>query len=183
MKLIVGLGNPGKKYEKTRHNVGFMVLDELAKSENTNFLFSTKFKGEIARIHNEKVILLKPHTFMNSSGLSVLIVKQFFNIDNEDILIVHDDLDLNCGKIRFRQKGGSGGHKGLKSIMSCINAENFHRLKIGISKDEVIPVENYVLGKFSKLQIKCINDAVITSLNGIDSWISSDILYVMNKYN
>lgn len=182
MKLIVGLGNPGKKYEKTRHNIGFVILNELAKYEKVKFAKNSKFKGEITRIHDD-IILLKPITFMNLSGEAVLRVKQFYNIKDEDVLIVYDDLDLTCGKIRFKQKGSSGGHKGIKSIIQCLNTEDFHRLKIGIEKDEVIPVVNYVLGKFTKEQQKYMADAIITSLNGIGDWISKDILYVMNKYN
>src|SRR5690554_4911931 len=116
MKLIVGLGNPGKKYQKTRHNVGFMVLDELAKRENLKFNLKQRFKGEViaTTIENTSVLLLKPITFMNLSGESVLAVKQFYQISNDDILVIYDDLDLPSGKIRVKQRGSSAGHKGLK---------------------------------------------------------------------
>jgi len=185
MKLIVGLGNPGRKYLKTRHNIGFILIDELAKKEKINFALKTKFKAEIVQttINNESVILLKPNTFMNLSGEAVLAVMQFYNLNAEDVLVIYDDLDLVCGKIRIRQKGSSGGHKGLKSIISCINNENFHRLKIGIGRDEIIPVIDYVLGKFTKEQQQEINISIVTGIEAIYDWIAQDVTYIMNKYN
>lgn len=185
MKLIVGLGNPGRRYEKTRHNIGFMVIDEFAKKEKLDFSLKTKFKGEMVQttIQNESVILLKPNTFMNLSGQSVLALKQFYQINDEDILVIYDDLDLLCGKVRVRQKGSSGGHKGLKSIISCINSENFNRLKIGIDREEFIPVIDYVVGKFTTEQKKEINISIATSLEAIYDWLAHDVVYVMNKYN
>jgi peptidyl-tRNA hydrolase, PTH1 family len=184
MKLIVGLGNPGKKYEATRHNVGFMVIDELAKRHQVNLSEKSKFKGIIGSANiNDQVILLKPTTFMNLSGESVQLVKQFYGIKDEDILIIYDDLDLVCGKVRLRQKGSAGGHNGIKSIISSISSENFHRLKIGIDRDPFIPVVDYVLGKFTKQQKVEIEKSIIESLNIVEDWINHDILYVMNKYN
>ncbi|MDF2699648.1 MAG: aminoacyl-tRNA hydrolase [Haloplasmataceae bacterium] len=184
MKLIVGLGNPGKEYENTRHNIGFIMIDEYANSEKVIFTKS-KFKGELTKIiiGNEQVLLLKPTTYMNLSGEAVLAVKQFYDIKTENILIIYDDLDLPAGKIRLKQKGSAGGHKGIKSIISCLNSENFHRLKVGIDRDERIPVVDYVLGRFTKEQWKNIIDATSISLNAIDEWIKNDINYVMNKYN
>jgi peptidyl-tRNA hydrolase, PTH1 family len=184
MKLIVGLGNPGKKYEATRHNVGFMVIDELAKKFQINMSEKSKFKGVIGQGNiKDQVILLKPTTFMNLSGESVKLVKQFYNLKDQDILIIYDDLDLVCGKVRLRQKGSAGGHNGIKSILSSISSENFHRLKIGIDRDQVIPVVDYVLGKFTKQQKEAIDQAIMQSLNIIEDWVNHDILYVMNKYN
>lgn len=185
MKLIVGLGNPGRTYQKTRHNVGFMVLDELAKRLGFTFSFKPKFKGNIASttINNTAVVLLKPNTYMNLSGEAVLAVKQFYQLDDSDILVIHDDLDLPCGKIRVRQKGGSAGHKGLKSIINMINSENFQRIKIGIDKSIEIPVVDYVLGKFTKQEKKLIDEAIDTSIEIIYDWLTQDILSVMNKYN
>ncbi len=185
MKLIVGLGNPGRIYSKTRHNVGFMVIDEFAKKEGISFATKVKFKGQFVQttVKNQSVILLKPHTFMNLSGESVLAVKQFYNIKEEDIIVIYDDLDLASGIVRIRQKGSSGGHKGLKSIIDCLNTENFHRLRIGIDRDELIPVVDYVLGKFTDEQSDEINQAIMISLDVIYDWLEHDILYVMNKYN
>jgi PTH1 family peptidyl-tRNA hydrolase len=185
MKLIVGLGNPGKQYEKTRHNVGFSVLDEWLKRHQVSLTGKMKFKGEIGQttIENETVLFLKPKTYMNLSGESVQIVKNFYNINDSDILVIYDDLDLTSGTLRIRQKGSSGGHNGLKSIISCISSENFHRLRVGIDRDQVIPVVDYVLGKFSKEQMPHIKSAILQASEVIDDWIAHDILYVMNKYN
>lgn len=185
MKLIVGLGNPGKQYKNTRHNIGYLMLDELAKRENVKFSKKMKFKGQFIQtiIKNEQVILLKPITFMNLSGQSVQLVKKFYNINDEDILVIYDDLDLPTGKIRFKQKGSSGGHKGIKSIISCINSQDFHRLKIGIDRDDNIPVVDYVVGKFTKDQIDNIAKVIDISLDALDNWISNEITFVMNKYN
>ena len=119
MKLIVGLGNPGKNYHNTRHNIGFMFLDEIANRENLKFKLDTKLKCELTelKINNEKVILIKPQTYMNLSGQSVYAVCKYYNINLEDILVIQDDLDLELGKLRFRAKGTSGGHKGIQNII------------------------------------------------------------------
>lgn len=184
MKLIVGLGNPGKKYQKTRHNVGFMVLEELARRENLQFNVKQRFKGDVitTTLENISVTLLKPITYMNLSGEAVLAVKQFYQIENKDILVIYDDLDLPCGKIRVKQKGSSAGHRGLKSIISMIG-NDFHRIKIGIDKNPEIPTVDYVLGKFSKEEKKLIIEAIDTSIDIISDWLTQDILTVMNKYN
>jgi len=185
MKLIVGLGNPGKKYEQTRHNIGFMVIDSLSQKYNITMTEKSKFKGIIGQtnIGNESVILLKPTTYMNLSGESILAVKQFYNINDTDILVIYDDLDLVSGKIRIRQKGSAGGHNGLKSIIQNLGNQNFHRLKIGIDRSERIPVVDYVLGKFTKEQLPHIEQAIELSVNAVNDWIVQEIIYVMNKYN
>jgi len=185
MKLIVGLGNPGRQYKKTRHNIGFMVLDALVNKENLEFNKKEKFKGEICHttIRGQDVMLLKPLTYMNNSGEAVQLIKQFYQINDEDILVIHDDLDLPTGKIRVRQKGSSGGHKGIKSIIDHLKSESFHRIRIGIGKSDIIPVIDYVLENFSKDQLDEISNAINTSIDIIYDWLSYDILYVMNKYN
>lgn len=185
MKLIVGLGNPGSKYDGTRHNVGFMVIDALSAYHRIPLSQKGKFKGELGQgaIGNETVLLLKPQTFMNLSGESVLSVKQFYNIKEQDILVVYDDLDLDCGKIRIRQKGSAGGHNGIKSIIGCINSQNFHRLKIGIGRDPRIQGADYVLGKFTKEQKESIATSINLGVDIVSDWLNQDITYVMNKYN
>lgn len=185
MKLIVGLGNPGKKYDRTRHNVGFMVIDAFCKEKGGQLATKAKFKGEFAQlsIHGETVLLLKPHTYMNLSGESVRAVQQFYNIKEQDILVVHDDLDLPTGKIRIRQKGSAGGHNGLKSIIQHLSSEQFHRLKIGIDKDPNIPTVNYVLGRFSKTEQTVIDETISMCVDVLDDWVQNDIITVMNKYN
>mgnify|MGYP001358292282 FL=1 len=185
MKLIVGLGNPGKKYEQTRHNAGFMVIDAYAKKHGVSLSKKQKFKGEIGQFTKggETILLLKPLTYMNLSGESVRAVREFYGIHDTDILIVYDDLDLSTGKLRIRQKGSAGGHNGIKSIIEHLHSQNFHRLRIGIDRHPVIPTVDYVLGRFSKAEKALIDDAIVTSMDVLDDWIDHEIIYVMNKYN
>jgi PTH1 family peptidyl-tRNA hydrolase len=152
MKLIVGLGNPGKKYELNRHNVGFMAVDYLIDEFNANK--AGNFKGELFKFKD--FLFLKPSTFMNLSGESVVLVKNFYKLDNENIIVIHDDLDLKLGALKFKRGGSSGGHNGLKSIDKYIG-NDYSRIRIGIGrpqrKEEVI---NYVLGNFSEEELDCI---------------------------
>ena len=150
MKLIVGLGNPDKEYEKTRHNVGFMVMDRLADVLNVS-IDNKKFKGEYVKFkyHGEDVILLKPMTYMNNSGESVIQVMNYFKIDVDDLLIVYDDMDMPVGKLRLRQSGSAGGHNGVKSVIAHTNTQNFKRIRVGIDKHPHIKVVDYVLGRFT----------------------------------
>ena len=152
MKLIVGLGNIGKEYEHTRHNVGFDTIDILASNLNVSFSQEKALKGMVAKvnINQHKAILLKPTTYMNLSGESVKAVMQFYKIPVEDIIIISDDLDMVSGKIRYRENGSAGGHNGLKSIIQHLGTQNFKRIKIGIDRDKYIPVIDWVLTKFSK---------------------------------
>lgn len=148
MKLIVGLGNPGKKYEQTRHNTGFLVIDKVAEKLNTQFN-QTKFHSfyTVVVVNNEQVMLLKPQTYMNLSGEAVSAAVRFFKIKHEDILVISDDLDLPVGKIRVRASGSAGGQKGLKSIMDHLSDFNIPRLRVGIGKNPLIDTVDYVLGK------------------------------------
>jgi PTH1 family peptidyl-tRNA hydrolase len=152
LKLIVGLGNPGKKYELNRHNVGFMVVDYLV--DKLNATNAGNFKGLLFKSKN--FLFLKPSTFMNLSGESVVLVKNFYKIDNENIIVIHDDLDLKLGAIKFKRGGSSGGHNGLKSIDKYIG-NDYYRIRIGIGrperKEEVI---NYVLSNFNNEELVCI---------------------------
>ena len=139
MKLIVGLGNPGKEYENTRHNIGFNVIDLYLKKNNLN-LDKEKFNGKYLKtnINNEEVIFLEPQTYMNLSGDSVLKIMNFYKINIEDILIIQDDLDLDLGKIKLKEKSSSGGHNGIKDIEQKLGSNSFKRLKIGISNSNQI---------------------------------------------
>ena len=178
MKLIVGLGNPGKEYENTRHNIGFMVVDKYL----GNIRYKEKFNGLYYELDNEeKIIFLKPQTFMNNSGVCVKKFTDYYKIPSENILIIHDDLDLELGKIKYKINSSSGGHNGIKSIINMIGTKNFIRLKVGISHIEKKHVIDYVLGKFSKNEIDIINfENIIYSIN---DYINNDYDYVMNKYN
>lgn len=178
MKLIVGLGNPGKEYVNTRHNIGFMLIDK--------YLGDVKFKEKFNGLYYEtnsldKVIFLKPQTFMNNSGDCVVKFANYYNVKPEDILVIQDDLDINVGKYKFKINSSSGGHNGIKSIINNLGTNGFFRLKIGISNIRKNNVIDFVLGKFSKDEINNINfDELI---NAIDDFINYDYSYVMNKYN
>lgn len=183
-KLIVGLGNPGKEYEKTRHNIGFMILDDFAKYIKIDFC-KEKFGGLYTEYiqNNEKIILLKPQKYMNLSGEVVSSFVKYFNIKLDDILIISDDLNMPIGKIRLRRKGSSGGHNGLKNIELHLHSDEYKRLRIGISNNRNIDMKDFVLGKFSKEDISNIEslyNLTRTLLNEIFT-VSIDIL--MSKYN
>lgn len=184
MKLIVGLGNPGKEYEKTRHNVGFIVMSALEKKYNLSFSKS-KFQGLYAEtnIDNEKVIFLKPQKYMNLSGEVISEFVKFFKIPLSNLLIFVDDLDLPCGKIRIRQKGSPGGHNGLKDIEKCLGTNEYYRVKIGISNNKEIDTKDYVLGKFNNEDMSSIEGCAQTACNICDDFLKKDINYLMSKYN
>lgn len=155
MKLVVGLGNPGGKYAKTRHNAGFVIVDKIVNNERVSFNFNKKFNAEMTFFDRagERVILLKPQTYMNLSGESVAACMNYFKLANEDLLVINDDLDVPFGEIRLKESGGSGGHNGLNSIISKIG-QDFMRLRVGIGRDEVRSAETYVLEKFDGEQEK-----------------------------
>ncbi|MCR5706130.1 MAG: aminoacyl-tRNA hydrolase [Acholeplasmatales bacterium] len=174
MKLIVGLGNVGSTYEGTRHNIGFMSIDRFADKYNVEFRENKSFKGYVgeARIGGEKVLLLKPTTFMNLSGDSVILVKKFYKIDTKDIIVINDDLDMPVGKVRYRAKGSAGGHNGLKSIILNLGTEEFQRIKVGIDRSKVIPVVDWVLGRFSKDDLDILNKNVFDKIIlGLEAFI------------
>lgn len=171
VKMIVGLGNPGKEYEHTRHNAGFWLLDELAWAWKARFQEEKKFFGEVARVslpEQGDVWLLKPNTFMNLSGKAVGALAQFYKIKPDEILVVHDELDIVCGRIRFKLGGGNGGHNGLKDIQTRLGTPDFYRLRLGIGHpgDRNL-VTGYVLNKPSSEDKRAIDDAVQKSIKGL----------------
>ena len=171
LKLLVGLGNPGNDYDKTRHNVGFMVLEEIAKKNNCSFRESKKLFGRTCEFGTgmEKKRLLMPNTYMNESGKSVRSAKDWFNFENKQLIVLVDDMDLPLGKIRVRSKGSSGGHNGLKSIINHLGTAEFKRLKIGIGppsedqKERKSKTISHVLGRFSKEEFKIL-DSIINEI-------------------
>lgn len=181
MKLIVGLGNPGKEYENTRHNIGFMVIDNYLKNEK----FKTRFNGMYLKkvINNEEVIFLKPLSYMNLSGEVVKKYVDYFKINLSDLLIISDDLDMPCFKIKLKYKGSSGGHNGLKNIIQNINTEEFKRLKIGISNNLNIDTKSYVLSKFNQEELEKLHKKFEITNNIINDFINLDFEKVMSKYN
>lgn len=184
MKLIVGLGNPGKEYNKTRHNIGFMCIDEIAKKFNVSF-DSNKFNGLYTQINynGEKVILLKPQKYMNLSGEVIRDFLNFFKIEIKDVLIICDDLDTEIGTYRLRYKGSSGGHNGLKNIEHHLSTQEYKRIKVGISNNKNIETKDYVLGKFTKEEIDLINPIIDKMPSIIDDYLTLPFDNVMNKYN
>ena len=185
MRLFVGLGNPGKKYEKTRHNVGFMVIDELAKQWAVSMSSEKKFKGVIgfSRVDGEQVILLKPSTFMNLSGEAVQAVMDFYNLENDNVVVIYDDLAMAVGKLRGRTKGSSGGHNGIKSLILHLATEEFKRFKIGINSPTYGAVSDYVLGKFSDEDMLAIAPAIDKIVRACNQLLSTDFVQAVNGLN
>lgn len=185
MKLIVGLGNPGLKYQKTKHNTGFMAIDYYLKKNGLSFN-KEKFEGFWikTKIKGEDVILLEPQTYMNDSGESVTQLVDFFKIDAHDILVIHDDMDMPVAKIRLRKSGKSGGHNGIKSIIHCLNDSEFNRLKIGIDHPTKETVVSWVLTPFSSEDCTKMEATFATVSQIIDDFIDNkSIEFLMNKYN
>ena len=184
MKLIVGLGNPGKEYEKTRHNIGFMTIDKFASKLGVE-INKDKFNGLYCDtlIGGEKVILLKPQSYINLSGEVIRKYIDFFKINIEDVLIIHDDLDLPVGIYRVKQQGSSGGHNGLKNIELHLGTQEYKRIKIGISNNKLMDTKDYVLGKLSKEETEEIEKVKDIVLDILDDYFKLDFNSLMNKYN
>jgi PTH1 family peptidyl-tRNA hydrolase len=183
MKLLVGLGNPGKKYANTRHNLGFKVLEELAdryriEQEKNRF---DSIVGHI-KINNEKVILLKPLTFMNLSGKAVQAVVRWFKIVPANILVIYDDMDIPVGKLRIRAEGSGGGHKGMLSIIQSLGTKDLARIRIGIGRPADSNIE-WVLGEFTKEEQEVIRPVLLKAADAVEVWVKSGIDVTMNEYN
>lgn len=204
MKLIIGLGNPGEKYQNTRHNLGFMVLDQLAKElgkvGKTNWESSLKLKSDILQINfsSEKVLLVKPKTYMNNSGMAVSLISSFYKIKPEDVVIVHDDIDLPLGTIRIRFGGASAGHHGAQSIINSLGVDKFWRVRLGIgrvghggegkrlqkiAKHKFINVEDYVLGNFSGHESGEVKKLIHRSAKALLELIENGPESSANKFN
>ncbi len=185
MKLVVGLGNPGRRYEGTRHNVGFIVVGELAKKYSASGQ-KNRFQGETAEIvvDGEKILLLTPTTYMNLSGASVLAARDFYKIPQEDLLIVCDDLNLPLAKLRMRATGSAGGQKGLEDIIRRLGTDVFARLRIGIgSPPDGWSWPDFVLSKFTKEEIPAMEQAVARTIEAIEGWVREGVQSCMNRYN
>lgn len=181
-RLIVGLGNPGKKYANSKHNIGFMAVDKFAQIYKIKAKNSVKFNSEIFEF--DDCVLAKPKTFMNNSGYAILKIVEYYNIDLEDVLVIYDDVALPFSKLRLRYKGGSGGHNGIKSILTHLGSEGFNRLRIGIDKSDNKEMKDYVLSDFSKSELKIIDDVMIDVVNLMTDFINGvRFEEIMNKYN
>jgi PTH1 family peptidyl-tRNA hydrolase len=185
VKVIVGLGNPGRKYELTKHNVGFWAVDQLSDKWDLPFQ-KEKWNSQVAEgvVGGEKVYLLKPLTYMNLSGEAVGAALRFLKLPIEDLLVIFDDMDIPLGQLRLRQKGSSGGHNGIKSLIQHLGTEQFNRVKIGINRPPArMTVVDYVLAPFSETDHPIAADAAIASAEAANEWMRNDFLSAMNKYN
>lgn len=198
MKLLVGLGNPGEQYEKTRHNIGFMVLEQFLKdfqpAKDTLWTNNNKFKAAIAEIswqpqhgRAEKVLLVKPKTYMNNSGLAVGALAAFYKIDPEDIWVVHDDVDLRLGTLRIRNGGGSAGHRGIESLLAVFPTGNFWRIRCGIGRPEetadVKGIDTFVLGEFTHQEHAKVRELIKRTAEALEMSLEEGLEAAMNKYN
>jgi PTH1 family peptidyl-tRNA hydrolase len=191
MIIIVGLGNPGKKFEKTRHNLGFLIIENLKlKIKNfSDWKYEKKFKAEISRgkIGNKKIILAKPQTFMNNSGKSVKPLTRSYNLEPKNLIVVHDDIDLPLGKIRISIGRSAAGHKGVQSIIDELGTKNFVRFRIGIKPTtydlRLTTIENFVLQKFNKEEEKILKGVIERTCQAIETLIKEGIEKAMQKFN
>lgn len=185
MFVVVGLGNPGKDYANTRHNVGFDAIDLLAERNNIklNKIKFTSVYGE-GNINGEKVLLVKPQTYMNNSGVTVRDIYNFYKIPIENILVIVDDIDIGFGAVRIKSKGSAGSHNGLKSIVSLLQRQDFPRIKIGVGvKKENQDLASFVLSRFPKDERKEIEEAILMAVESVETIISYDIDKAMNEFN
>ncbi len=182
MWLYCGLGNPGKEYEKTRHNFGFLVLSALAEKHNLSFQYYTKLEGEIA-FYKNKALLLKPMTYMNLSGRAVKKTLIEYKIPYENLLVIYDDMDLPLGKIKLLPKGGSGGHKGMLSLINSLETKDFPRLKLGIGKPEKGNPKDYVLSPFTKEEWIVVEEVIQKIIIALEELPSLGLLKTMTKVN
>jgi len=185
VKIIIGLGNPGRKYEDTRHNVGFMAIDKISNQWGLPVQHA-KFRAIVGegRIETEKVLLVKPQTYMNLSGESVAEILKFYKLTPDDLLVIYDDLDLPTGQLRLREKGSAGGHNGIKSLIQHLGTQEFKRIKVGIGRPEPgRSVSDYVLQAFSAAEKPLIDQAVEHAADAAVMWTRDPFVKVMNHYN
>ena len=185
MYLIVGLGNPEEKYSNTRHNMGFDVINELSKECDIK-VSKSKFDAfyGMGEIENKKVILVKPQTYMNLSGESIIKFKKFYKISNKDLIVIYDDMDLKLGDIRIKAKGSSGSHNGMKSVIENLGTQDFTRIRVGIgtpeNKEDMI---NYVIGQIPKREREILDKSIVKAKDGIIEILENGIDIAMNKFN
>lgn len=187
VKMIVGLGNPGSKYEKTKHNIGFMAIDNIVKNLDVTFTDDKNFKAQIGStfINHEKVYFVKPTTFMNNSGIAVKALLTYYNIDITDLIVIYDDLDMEVSKLRLRSKGSAGGHNGIKSIIAHIGTQEFNRIKVGIGRPlKGMTVINYVMGQFNTEDNIAISLTLDRVVNAVKFYLQeNDFEKTMQKFN
>jgi PTH1 family peptidyl-tRNA hydrolase len=183
MLVIAGLGNPGKKYSRTRHNIGFMVVEEIARRDSIEFTDRKEYRIGRGSIEGHSVILIEPLLYMNRSGSAVREMIRKYNTQPHELIVIHDDLDMETGKVRIRKTGSAGGHKGVESIIQNIGSRDFIRVKIGIGREPVTPVEDYVLSKFTRQEISIIKEAIDRTADAVHSIVSDGVDKAMNRFN
>lgn len=185
MRIIFGLGNPGFRYKNTRHNIGYMTVEAIAKDKRITFKRYPALSAQLAqfKIEDEEVVLVKPRIFMNNSGICAKKVLEKYKCLASDILIVYDDIDLPLGVLRFRQRGSFGGHRGIASILSSLGTDAFDRLKIGIGRPAAKEVSDYVLCGFSRKEKKALGEVIERAAAAVTDWAGCGSHYVMSKYN
>ena len=184
MHIIPGLGNPGRKYENTRHNLGFITVDRLAEEHGIS-VTKSKHKALIGegRISGQKVLLVKPQTFMNLSGEAVRAVMDYYKEPVENLLVIYDDADIPAGAVRIRKKGGAGTHNGMRSVVSCLGDDGFARIRIGIGTQDDRDIIDHVLGGFTREEADVMREAVLTAVSAVECMLSEGIDIAMNEYN
>ena len=184
MYIICGLGNPGKEYVTTRHNMGFLAIDELAKKLGVD-VSTLKFKALVgeARIGSEKIILVKPQTYMNLSGEALRPIADYYKVPAENILVIYDDVDIAPGNLRIRPFGSAGSHNGMKSVIFQLQTDRFPRVRIGIGDHGIIPLDKYVLSKPTDEEIPLVADAIVRAAAAAEDFVRIGISDTMNKYN
>lgn len=183
IKLVIGLGNPGKKYEQTRHNVGFLVLDRLVAGYGAEMTNHLRWRAHVAKVPGQGAILLKPQTFMNESGQSAGAALRFYKWKPEQVLVVYDDVSLPFGSLRFRMAGSAGGHNGMKSMINHLGSNQFPRLKIGIGNATENSMVGHVLGKFSKNEQNELENTLATAAEAVQFALSEGVEAAANSFN
>jgi PTH1 family peptidyl-tRNA hydrolase len=181
--LVAGLGNPGRRYARTRHNVGFLVLEDFLEKNGLEFTEKKNYRLCKGSIDGIELIIMEPLTFMNLSGEAVKKMIDKLAIPPERIIVIHDDLDMDVGRVKIRRRGSSGGHRGIESIIESIASKEFMRIKVGIGRDYSIPSEKYVLSKFKRNEIPLVRDAIKMASDALYSIITEGIERTMNMFN
>lgn len=184
MRLVVGLGNPGKEYANTRHNIGFQLVDAIVKNKGIEFNKS-KFNAKYCEcnINEEKVIFIKPLSYMNLSGSVVAEFVSYYKIPSQNVLVIQDDLDMNVGRVKIVYNSSSGGHNGIKDIERCLGTKEYIRIKIGIANDKNVDTKDYVLGNFSQAELEILRQDYVRLLDVVDDFCYLDLNRLMSKYN
>jgi PTH1 family peptidyl-tRNA hydrolase len=183
MWLVAGLGNPGKKYSRTRHNIGFMVAEEIAQRYGIDFRERRECNIGRGSIEGQEAVLIEPLLYMNASGLVIRAMFRKCPVGPENLIVLYDDLDMETGKIRIRKTGSSGGHRGIESIIQNIGSKDFIRVKVGIGRVQGIPAEDYVLSKFTRQELHSMKEAVIMAADAVSMIISDGVEKAMNRFN